>query len=922
MKPKVTVIAWVTNQTFDQVRYLVESFNRQDYPNKELLVANLSDWHPIKWCPGRQFKLAWDTNPDTVMSELVRQAHGEYCVQWRLGLWYHTSTLSLQMRHTDPYEETRVNSPDGGVVSRGFYRRSYHLSTSGRSKIVDIGGIGLVKQIGAVESQGVKYFYHAGNLGDIIYGLPTVKALGGGVLYLGSEISLNTESPPPLREVMSRKLFETVAPLLRLQYYVRQTFFCNYMPKVDYDLNRFRLVEWKDQNLADMTMQGIGMSGKIFLDPTLPWLDVPEPVFGKPVVIHRSFRYHNPAFPWHKVLAKYQGQMEFVGFADEHDKFCRDFGVAVPFYKSGNLLDLARRIAGARLFVGNQSCPCAIAEAVKASIVQETDHKIANCKFVRDNVIYCDDDHLFLPDLETLPERKPEKKPWWKRLRKPKPVEKTFYHSGDIGDVIYSLQAVKDAGGGHVVLGPHMADIRPAVKPRASLTLAVYALLEPLVKAQSFVKSVSFAERTPPGVIDINHFRHVEWQRASGFKFKSIVDMSREAIGLPEEYDVNEPWLSVNDPIFAADVVMHRSVRFHGKSFPWEDAVKKYGGSAVFVGLKEEHRQFVQKFGWVPHLPTTDMLVLSKVIAGCQLFLGNQSAPYSIAEGLKKRTVQEMSSDSPNCVFTRASATYGIDKFVVLPDIEPLFTENDEAWNSELVSFFTTCKNRIEHLKQTLPQNIENHKDDPNVEFVLLDYSSDDGLGEWVKSEMMKHIQTGRLVYFRANGYPKFQMSHSKNCAARLTRGAVICNMDSDHQTGKSFAEWLRRAVKDGRWAGTETFTDDFGGRQAFRRSDFYRLGGFDEQMIGWGSDDYDISRRARILGLKCVEIPAVYKYSLPHSNELRGRFMENKDRDETNRINMERCQKNHEAGLFRVNPGRWGAILVEKNFEGKVTAV
>jgi len=316
------------------------------------------------------------------------------------------------------------------------------------------------------------------------------------------------------------------------------------------------------------------------------------------------------------------------------------------------------------------------------------------------------------------------------------------------------------------------------------------------------------------------------------------------------------------------------------------------------------------------------MLVLGKVIAGCQLFVGNQSSPYAIAEGLKKATVQEMSTECPNCVFVRTNAVHGNDKFIPLPEIEPIFVENDEAWNENLVSFFTTCKNRIQHLQQTLPKNLEFHKDDRNVEFVVLDYSSDDGLNEWIKAEMMEHVISGKLVYFRANGYTKFQMSHSKNCAARLTRGAIICNLDSDNETGSKFADWLRRAVKPGHWAGTESFIDDFGGRQAFRRKDFYALSGFDERMIGWGSDDYDISRRAGVLGLKCVEIPVVYKYSLQHSNELRSRFMEIQDRDATNQMNLERAAKTHEDKIIRINPGRWGVVLVERNFDGKLIAV
>lgn len=924
MTPKVTVIAWVDNSTFDQVRYLVESFQRQSYPHKELLVANLSDWRPIKNLPGRQINLTWDANPATTISELVRQSEGEYCVHWKPGMWYHPQVLTLHMGHTDPYVETKLQLDDN-LVSHGFYRRAYHLVTTGKTKIENMGGIGLARKIGAEELDGVKYFYHSGNLGDIIYSLPAMKVLGGGFLLLGPDMRLDMKEAVPFRETMQRKLFNTVAPLLRLQPYVTQTYFYNFMPKVDYDLNRFRVIEWKDQNIAEMTMQGLGLEGRMFLNHCEPWLSVPEPVFGrKPVVIHRSSRYHNDRFPWRKVLTRYYDQIEFVGFQAEHTAFCQEYGVDIPFYPTTDLLGLAQRIAGSTLFIGNQSCPCAIAEGMKVNIVQEVDRKIANCMFDRDGAIYCDDEHLSLPDLASLKPKysPPGRKKWWTFWRKDKSQEKVFYHSGDLGDIIYSLHVVQAMGGGHVVLGPSMPEVRPATKPRAVLTPALFSLLDPLLKCQGFVKSVKYAETMPTDAIDLNRFRHIEWQRANGFKYKSIVEMSRESVGLEPEFDTSVPWLTVDDPIFVADVVISRSLRFSGKDFPWDAIVKKYGQSAVFVGTKDEHKDFVDKFGWVPFLPTTDLLLLARVIAGATLFIGNQSAPYAIAEALKKSTIQEMSVDCPNCVFTRADAVYGTDRFTPLPDITFRYSDNNEAWNDKLVSFFTTCKNRLEHLKQTLPKNLEHHKNDPNVEFVVLDYSSQDGLAEWIKEEMMPHIESGKLVYFRANGYPKFQMSHSKNCAARLTRGAIICNLDSDNETGFAFAEWLRRAVKDGRWAGTESFIDDFGGRQAFRRTDFYALGGFDEQMIGWGSDDYDIAVRAKLLGLKCVELPAIYKYSLAHSNELRVRYMEVGDKEVTNAHNYERAQKNHEAKLTAVNPGRWGAILVERNFDGKVVSL
>ena len=52
------------------------------------------------------------------------------------------------------------------------------------------------------------------------------------------------------------------------------------------------------------------------------------------------------------------------------------------------------------------------------------------------------------------------------------------------------------------------------------------------------------------------------------------------------------------------------------------------------------------------------------------------------------------------------------------------------------ISFATVCMNRLHHIRQTLPKNIADNSDYENVEFILLDYNSSDGLEEWVKETM------------------------------------------------------------------------------------------------------------------------------------------------------------------------------------------
>src|SRR2546430_16669588 len=60
-------------------------------------------------------------------------------------------------------------------------------------------------------------FYHSGDLGDIIYALPAIRALGGGTLYLGPEIRLPFKVRT--RQQFNWTSFEALAPLLRFQPY-------------------------------------------------------------------------------------------------------------------------------------------------------------------------------------------------------------------------------------------------------------------------------------------------------------------------------------------------------------------------------------------------------------------------------------------------------------------------------------------------------------------------------------------------------------------------------------------------------------------------------------------------------------------------------------------------------------------------------
>ncbi len=178
------------------------------------------------------------------------------------------------------------------------------------------------------------------------------------------------------------------------------------------------------------------------------------------------------------------------------------------------------------------------------------------------------------------------------------------------------------------------------------------------------------------------------------------------------------------------------------------------------------------------------------------------------------------------------------------------------------LSFCTVCMNRVHHLKQTLPKNIEDSGAGNDVDFVLLDYNSVDGLEEFVKTELSEHIRSGKLNYFKTTSPAFFNRSHSRNLAFKLAEGEIVCNVDADNFIGEGFAAFIRdefrkdRAIfiSAGDLNGAKAQSDVLG-RIAVRKSDFLSIGGFDERMVYYGFEDYDLINRLSLSGLKNVII-------------------------------------------------------------------
>lgn len=239
------------------------------------------------------------------------------------------------------------------------------------------------------------------------------------------------------------------------------------------------------------------------------------------------------------------------------------------------------------------------------------------------------------------------------------------------------------------------------------------------------------------------------------------------------------------------------------------------------------------------------------------------------------------------------------------------------------IVFCTTCKNRNQHLRQTLPQNLA---DNPKSTFVILNYNTEDDLLDYVFDEHAAEVESGRLVVYSNLVEPRFQMAHAKNMAHRcgiLEGGDVLVNLDADNMTGPRFEDFVAESFEENPgiflWANVVQGVHSSGarvvrgtsGRIAVGREAFLRAGGYDEARFNeWGADDKDLNLRLRMLGCEGVEIGAEHLLGVLHNNKMRFREYPELARKEDEYFKLYKGMVKEPV----VNGGRFGCGTVYLN--------
>lgn len=248
---------------------------------------------------------------------------------------------------------------------------------------------------------------------------------------------------------------------------------------------------------------------------------------------------------------------------------------------------------------------------------------------------------------------------------------KIYRHSGTFGDLIYSLSVVKKMGGGTFAVhleniencvaqyGYRPEEVDPAHKGR--FRNKDFDLLRPLLSRQSYIDKVTVW--TGDHDVDLDRFRGVLFRGFEG----NYVEAYHRTFNLPFDAGMyNETWLEA-DTKSVASIVINRTFRYRcpGGNGSWQNLLEQANitQNGIFVGTADEHEDFIKCTGFnIDHYQVKDFKELADVIAGADLFMGNQSAAYSIAMGLGKASVLETIKIKPlannECYFPRDNCQY------------------------------------------------------------------------------------------------------------------------------------------------------------------------------------------------------------------------------------------------------------------------
>jgi hypothetical protein len=223
------------------------------------------------------------------------------------------------------------------------------------------------------------------------------------------------------------------------------------------------------------------------------------------------------------------------------------------------------------------------------------------------------------------------------------------FHTGNAGDIIYALPVIKKL---HEQTGKPVTLLLKTGEPltigdgyehplgAVMLDKTMVDLLAPLISGQPYISQVKVFENETVH-LDLTLFRQAGFALDKG-------DISRwNFFTSGINPNLGEPWLTVKpNPEFAGHIILARSSRYNNMLIDYS-FLSNYD-NVTFVGVEPEYLEMKKAIPDLKWRKVSNFLELAEMIAGGKLFIGNQSFPFSLAEGLKVKRLLEVFYQIPN----------------------------------------------------------------------------------------------------------------------------------------------------------------------------------------------------------------------------------------------------------------------------------
>ena len=166
------------------------------------------------------------------------------------------------------------------------------------------------------------------------------------------------------------------------------------------------------------------------------------------------------------------------------------------------------------------------------------------------------------------------------------------------------------------------------------------------------------------------------------------------------------------------------------------------------------------------------------------------------------------------------------------------------------ISVCSQIKNRLYQFSKTFLKNAETLEKYRDVEWVIVDCGSTDGLSEYIWEYLEKY---NFIKYYQAIDF-KYSIPIAKNFSVRFSTGDYVFNLDCDNYLDNIIDEI--KSTKQG--IHCHEYLKGTHGRIGMSKEIFIKIGGYDENFYPAGVHDNDIMLRANYLDYKFKHIPSI----------------------------------------------------------------